>query len=250
MAKRILFIGLVILGITFGLFFLGNSGAAATGEYGQSRVQDSRPSRNAAATGEYGQSRVQDSRPSRNIQIQALEVTQGVRGEIPSRMAPEGGLVLSPGGAVHIANRRTIVRAYPWVVGGPEAAVPPVTARLWVYRDGVLLPGSPITPDNYNLENISPDWDLGEMRSDSEKSWNFLLPPAWTASDSQLNPFTLRFVVEVNPSGPDHQPECRGCSSDNQVSLAGQEFVTVPALVIQPYFVGHTVMEPISSDTP
>jgi len=81
------------------------------------------------------------------------------------------------------------------------------------------------------------------MRSDSEKSWNFLLPPAWTASDSQLDPFTLRFVVQVNPSGPDHQPECQGCSSDNQVSLGGQEFVVVPPVVIQPYFVEHTVME-------
>ena len=50
-----------------------------------------------------------------NLQIQAIEVTQGVRGEIPSRVAPTGDLVLSPDGAVHIADRRTIVRVYPWV---------------------------------------------------------------------------------------------------------------------------------------
>ncbi len=141
-----------------------------------------------------------------NLQIQAIEVTQGVRGEIPTRVAPTGDLVLSPDGAVHIANRRTIVRAYPWVLSGSEAKVlPPVTARLWAYRDGELLPGSPISPDNYDLENISPDWDLEGMRGDAEKSWNFLLPPAWTASNPDHSSFTLRFVVEVNPAGPHQQ---------------------------------------------
>ena len=178
-----------------------------------------------------------------NLQIQAVEVTQGVRGEIPSRVSPASDLVFSPDGTAHIASRRTIVRAYPWVLNGSEAKVPPVTARLWAYRDGVLLFGSPISPQNYNLKNISPDWDLETMRADAEKSWNFPLPSAWTASDLDNGSFTLRFVVEVNPTRPDHQPECQECGLDNQVSLGGQEFVAVPALVIQPYFVEHTVME-------
>ena len=50
-----------------------------------------------------------------NLQIQALELTQGVRGQIPSRAAPAADLRLPSDGAVHVADRRTVVRAYPWV---------------------------------------------------------------------------------------------------------------------------------------
>jgi hypothetical protein len=176
-----------------------------------------------------------------NLQIQAIEVTQGVRGEIPSRSTPHGDLALLPDGAVHIANRRTVVRVYPWVEDNSETTLPPLTARLWAYREGTLLPGSPISLHNASLDLISPDWDLATMRADSQKSWNFILPPVWTAIDTERGSFTLQFIVEVNPPGPDHQPECRGCSVDNQVTLGGQEFVTVPPMVIQPYFVEHTL---------
>jgi hypothetical protein len=103
-----------------------------------------------------------------NVQIQALEVTQGVRGDIPTRTAPGDDLVLMSDNAVHVANRRTVVRVYPWVEAGSGAAVPPLTARLWAYRDGELVPGSPITPVNSHLEGISPHWTLKEMRSDAD----------------------------------------------------------------------------------
>ena len=105
-------------------------------------------------------------------------MTQGVRGDIPSRTGPGGPQVLIPDGAVHVANRRTIVRVYPWVEAGSEATVPPLAARLWAYRDGKLLPGSPIAPVNSRLEGIAPNRTLEEMRGDAAKSWNFLLPQA------------------------------------------------------------------------
>jgi hypothetical protein len=178
-----------------------------------------------------------------NLQIQAVEVTQGVRGKIPARVPPNAELVLPSDQAVHIADRRTIVRVYPWVKHSSDVLVAPVTARLWVYREGALLSESPIEPQNIYLENISPDWDLDTMRSDAQKSWNFLLPSTWTASHPDTGPFTLRLVVEINPPGVDHVPECEACSADNQVILTDQEFVTVPALVIQPYFVHHTVTD-------
>jgi hypothetical protein len=81
------------------------------------------------------------------------------------------------------------------------------------------------------------------MRSDADKSWNFTLPAEWTASNAEEDSFVLRFIVEVNPPGPDQVPECLGCSTDNQVILLDQKFVVVPLLVIQPYFVDHTVTE-------
>jgi hypothetical protein len=178
-----------------------------------------------------------------NLQIQAVEVTQGVRGDIPARIAPDGDLVLPADGAVHIADRRTVVRVYPWVQTGGSVIVPPVTAHLWAYRDGELLPGSPISPLNLHAENITSGQPLAQMRGDAHRSWNFLLPAKWTTGDPDQNSFTLRFVVEANPAGPDQQAECQGCAADNQVILEGQQFVTVPPLVIQPYFVEHTLTE-------
>lgn len=120
-----------------------------------------------------------------NVQIQALEVTQGIRGDIPVRTAPGDSLTLPSDGAVHVADRRTVVRAYPWINTGMNAFVPPLSAKLWGYREGTLLPGSPISPVSTLLENISPDRPLKELRGDSSLSWNFLLPSAWTASDSE-----------------------------------------------------------------
>ena len=176
-----------------------------------------------------------------NVQIQALEVTQGVRGDIPSRTAPGDDLALVPDGAVHVANRRTVVRAYPWVEIGSEATVPPLTARLWAYRDGELLPASPIVPVNSHLEGIAPSWTLEEMRGDAAKSWNFFLPQAWVALAPWEVSFDLRFVVEANPPGADHSPECEGCNGDNTVVLDTQRFVYVPPLILKPYFVDHTL---------
>ena len=99
---------------------------------------------------------IQDRTGSFNLQIQAIEVTQGVRGEIPTRVPPNGDLTFPPDGAVHIANRRTVVRVYPWVDSSLSTTITPLTARLWAYRDGVLLPNSPIYPENDILTNISP----------------------------------------------------------------------------------------------
>ena len=76
-----------------------------------------------------------------------------------------------------------------------------------------------------------------------EASWNFILPEAWVTGSPEHKSFALRFVVEANPPGYHHVPECQGCSADNQVSLGGQEFVIVPPLVIKPYFVQHTIMD-------
>jgi hypothetical protein len=106
-----------------------------------------------------GRSTVQPGPGTFNLQIQAVEVTQGVRGDIPTRITPEGALSLPPDGAVHVANRRTVVRVYPWVQDNANLTLPAVTAQLSAYRDGALLPGSSIFPLDHFLDNISQDWD-------------------------------------------------------------------------------------------
>jgi len=176
-----------------------------------------------------------------NVQIQALEITQGVRGDIPSRTAPGDDLILHMDGAVHVADRRMVVRAYPWVITGPNTITPPIRAQLWAYCDGELLSGSPISPVNSSLGTISPDRGLKEMRGDANLSWNFMLPSAWTATDSKHKSFTLSFVVEANPASPDQVSGCQGYTADNKIFLGGQSFIHVPPITIKPYFVNHTL---------
>ncbi len=136
-----------------------------------------------------------------NVQIQALEVTQGVRGDIPARMAPGDDMTLISDSAMHVADRRTFVRAYPMLNTGANANVPSLSAQLWGYQDGVLLPGSPLSPVNALLENISPDHELRELRSDASLTWNFLLPSEWTASDAAHAAFSLRFCGRSKSCG-------------------------------------------------
>jgi hypothetical protein len=178
-----------------------------------------------------------------NVQIRALEVTQGVRGEIPWRTAPGDSLTLIMDGATHVADRRTVVRAYPWISLGANTLVPALTAQLWAYRDGELLPGSPISPMNAFLENIAPGRTQKELRSDASLSWNFVLPSEWIAANPLHEPFTLRFLIEANPAGPNHIAECQGCSVDNQIVLGEQTFVHVPPIKIKPYLVDHTFID-------
>ena len=49
-----------------------------------------------------------------DYQLIALEVTRAVRGNIPTRTPPAGPTTLPADDAVHVANRQTVVRAYPW----------------------------------------------------------------------------------------------------------------------------------------
>ena len=151
-----------------------------------------------------------------NLQIQAVEVTQGIRGNIPTRFPPKGDLTLTDD-AVHVANRRTIVRVYPW---SSTKLTSPVTARIWGYRSNTPLPGSPL-PSTNKLNMFDPGESIEDLRRDETKSWNFILPDSWVTEGNIL----LR--IEVNPPGADHQEECPGCYMDNSVTLADTAFVKV-----------------------
>jgi hypothetical protein len=96
-----------------------------------------------------------------NVQIQAIEVTQGIRGTIPVRTTPGGDLAMVENG-VHVAGRRTIVRVYPWITGIPSGSLsPPLTAQLFSSRQ----PGVPISPAN----SPARVGDLRAMRAASKR---------------------------------------------------------------------------------
>ncbi len=150
--------------------------------------------------------------PTFDVQPQAIEVTQGIRQDIPNRSVT-GDLVLSSDNWTHVAGRRTIVRVYPLLETGPTTQV---TALLYGQRDGVELPGSPLQPQRKYV--IPRTFTLEEKRRDVSKSWVFILPESWTEEGS------LSLTARVNPTGPDYVRECPGCDDDNTAYLSGVEF--------------------------
>ncbi len=159
-----------------------------------------------------------------DAQVQAVEVTQGVRKVIPSRL-PSDDFVFTDT-MIHVANRRTVVRVYPYIIVYEAGVIPPLTAKLLgVNADGEILPGSPLSPINSHL--ISDPFDsLHHMREDQRKSWNFILPDSWTTEGGK------QLFVYVNPSGPDYQPECDYCFDNNTFDLS-VSFQTVQKQDIQ-----------------
>ncbi len=152
-----------------------------------------------------------------DYQIIALEVTQAVRGDIPQRI-PDGPLTLPADDALHVANRRTVVRAYPYVYILPGGSVRPVTAYLQYRRGGSW--SAPVYPET-RFRRIESNMTLTQMRKIASASFNFILPPdAYQAGTTDLK-------VVINPAGDDQILECLGCGDNNTTSLNGVAFRTV-----------------------
>lgn len=152
-----------------------------------------------------------------DYQIIALEVTQGVRGDIPLRI-PDGPLTLPADDALHVANRRTVVRAYPYAYFQPGGFSHPVTAYLQYKRGGSW--SAPIYPEVRFMRPL-PSWTMATMRRSTTSSYNFILP----ADAYQAGMTDLRVVI--NPDGADQILECLGCGNNNMVNLNGVGFRTV-----------------------
>ncbi len=158
-----------------------------------------------------------------NLQAWAIEVTQGVRGEIPTRTPPLDDLVFPGEDIVHVANRRTIVRVYPWAEGGPAfTAANNVKAYLYVGVNGNNY--GPIEAEAPTVAEIRADATFDDLRSDLRRTWNFVLPPEATrlGISETLGSFDLSVVI--NPDEPGRAPECDTCFDDNAAYLYGNQF--------------------------
>ncbi len=131
-----------------------------------------------------------------DIQPWAMEVTQAIRG--PLEVQEPGSRVVDDFPLVQ--GKRTVVRGYAtqaFPLGEPaEVQVLAIHGLLHATRDGVALPGSPLSPerDPVNLTRYAPgpEGEAG-LRPYVGKTFDFVLPYTWTVGD-----VTLRF--EVNPS--------------------------------------------------
>lgn len=186
-----------------------------------------------------------------NLQVWGIEVSQGVRGDFARRTPPSGDLVLPPEDVVHVANRRTIVRVYPWVQGGPSfSRVTDVRARLWVSRNGTSY--GPIESEMPFVPEIRADATIEDLRSDLRRTWNFVLPAEAVAVLS-TEPCSFSLSVEINPSGPYRAAECATCFGDNSGLLYGNECRPVgqpgstSSMTFRPHLVRADVDQPSGS---
>lgn len=161
-----------------------------------------------------------------DVQVQAIEVTQGVRANIPSRVPPAGLRLLGEDAAFlasgsHVAGRRTVVRVYPWMQVNSGSVVQTLSARLHGFDvSGFELPGSPLSPQNTTLNHHSGYQSLPYLRREAARSWNFVLPDNWTLAGD------IRLKAVVNPPGDNFVAECDGCGDNNTVTLVSSRFTT------------------------
>ncbi len=145
---------------------------------------------------------------SHDFTIETIEVTQGLRGDLPT--SPDRRLTDD---FPHIANRRTVVRAYPRVTGSLDW--PPVVAYLQV-QDSTGEWSEPIWPITRQL--IVANVTLADLRAYPYRTFNFVLP----AQHTQAGDYTMRVIV--NPIGPDRVPECTLCTANNETVLERVDF--------------------------
>jgi hypothetical protein len=185
-----------------------------------------------------------------NLQVWGVEVTQGVRGSFATRSPGTGDMVLMPENIVHVANRRTIVRVYPWLEAGPDVSSRPGTrARLWVTRDGTTY--GPLEPENSfgSVWNHWPDVILNDLRGYMPRTWNFVLPPEAVALSPQETSASFDLVVEINPDGQGQAIEYN--YQDNLAYLYGNQIRHVGrsgsfAFRLRPHLVETTLDRPDS----
>jgi hypothetical protein len=138
-----------------------------------------------------------------------VEVTQGLRPAL--RTVEAGGAFTEED--VHVARRKTVVRLYgraDFSAGGGDVRrrALPVEARLWGFSRRGALPGSPISP-RVPVVDVGPvrrsRLSLAGQRLEAERSWNFVLPPAWTGAGE------ITLLAEINPrSSPAYLREADG----------------------------------------
>lgn len=132
-----------------------------------------------------------------------------------------------------VRGKPTVVRLYAGVEGtaGPVEGVP---ARLYGFRDGVMLPGSPLLALEPTIA-VRPGVSLDAQRASAGESWNFLLPPEWTGGSLELR-------AEVNPLGDAFRvEECAGCNdAANAFAEVRVWFSATGAILIRPYLIEWT----------
>jgi hypothetical protein len=178
-----------------------------------------------------------DPGPNLDIRVKGMEITQAIQTWVARAAVTENGeLQFDQSQAIPlIQGRRTVVRVYP-EAEGPVTAFGYVALSVGAKLCRVLNTGEECLrfqpEDNETVEqeaqglqnsgpvNIVEGVGLDNLRADAAKSWNFLLPTAWTQG-------TLNLRAEVNtPSDLGYYVrECSGCSGNNSLKITDIPFL-------------------------
>ena len=134
--------------------------------------------------------------------------------QMTALQAIEGGFLIS--------GRQTVVRLHPFALEGTQSGI---RAALHAYRDGVELPDSPLRPQGRQGVTIRPGADYGNVHTNMDSTWNFLLPTSWTASGD------LDIVGIVDPENT--LDECGTCL-ENNVREQTLHFTASESLTVRP----------------
>lgn len=153
-----------------------------------------------------------------------LEVTQATQYGVA--VSTRGG----PYGVPLAAGRPTVVRIYAarsvWM-GGRAVSVDQVQLRG--SRHGAPLPESPLTINQLKSVTVTADDLINPLREDASRTWNFLLPRAWTEAGQ------IELIAQINSNRS--LQECDRCFGDNEWRTTIR-FEDVGSLRIQPVIVG------------
>lgn len=143
-----------------------------------------------------------------------VERPDNVRADMVALQAIEGGRL--------VAGRGTLVRIHPGVISGNHGGI---GAELHAFRDGTELPDSPLQPSRGETLDLAPGASWAEIRGDAARTWNFVLPTAWTRAGD------LELVGVIDPDGA--LEECESCESNNTADLTVR-FETSEPLTVRP----------------
>jgi hypothetical protein len=170
--------------------------------------------------------------PNANLWAQGIEVTQAIQewvAESPVRrriglpytlVYPDTATSFEA--APLVADRTTVARVYAGVEG-TAGNVPLVGVKATLRCQqayAVPCPGPAQLVADRTVE-VRPNDTLDAKRRDAARSWNFVLPDAWTKAGS--------ITLEAEVNAPDPVLECAGCADGaNALALSGIDFVASP----------------------
>jgi hypothetical protein len=168
-----------------------------------------------------------------NAQVVGIEITQGIQVyNLPagsSNNQPLHGTPIRYEGVGLAEGGKTIARVFANFAAFPEGSAPPLLeCRLYGFRDGVSLPGSPMAPENdFNL--ILGANSVDNLTRANLPGIRFTLPASWTSGT-----ITLKAVIEPAPSFI--QPVSFDCCPDNDsFTLTDITFTSTRDLLLAPF---------------
>ena len=172
-------------------------------------------------------------KPNFNLWVRGVEITQGTQLWVPyqetsrAASAPVYPYPAAPTAVPLAAGRVTFVRIYAGLEG--SGAVPLIGARARVRLDA----GDPNSPTTWwqtatVQPTDTPDDSFYQQRLLAVRSWNIMLPNAWTTAADGTTGSQRTLNLEVEIEAPPGLSECAGCvDGANRLRIPGVTFTQV-----------------------